>query len=100
MAVAPAGPFNVTLEKATYAHSGARELYLSVPFLLYNCTDLLLTVTESSYERSGSTLVIPCNFELDGHTRHVLGKNGLSLVSEDPSIQSVPLPLKASICLC
>ncbi|CAM0910801.1 unnamed protein product [Alopecurus aequalis] len=80
-------PFNVTLEKATYAHSGARELYLSVPFLLYNCTDLLLTVTESSYERSGSTLVIPCNFELDGHTRHVLGKNGLSLVSEDPSIQ-------------
>uniref|UniRef100_A0ACD5WZJ8 Uncharacterized protein n=1 Tax=Avena sativa TaxID=4498 RepID=A0ACD5WZJ8_AVESA len=80
-------PFNVTLEKATDARSGARELHLSVPFLLYNCTDLLLTVTESSYERSGSTLVIPCNFELDGHTRHVLGANGLSLVSEDPSIQ-------------
>lgn len=80
-------PFNVTLEKAADARSGARELHLSVPFLLYNCTDLLLTVTESSYERSGSTLVIPCNFELDGHTRHVLGRNGLSLVSEDPSIQ-------------
>ncbi|KAM0845626.1 hypothetical protein ACQ4PT_056233 [Festuca glaucescens] len=27
-------PFNVTLEKATDARSGARELYLSVPFLL------------------------------------------------------------------
>ncbi|EMS47217.1 Putative vacuolar protein sorting-associated protein 13A [Triticum urartu] len=80
-------PFNVMLEKATDAHSGARELCLSVPFLLYNCTDLLLTVTEISYERSGSTLLIPCSFELDGHTRHVLGKNGLSLVSEDPSIQ-------------
>ncbi|PNT66537.1 hypothetical protein BRADI_3g13757v3 [Brachypodium distachyon] len=80
-------PFNVTLDKATDAHSGARELHLSVPFLLYNCTDLLLTVTESNYERNGSTVVIPCSFEIDGHTRHVLGKNGLSLVSEDPSIQ-------------
>lgn len=96
--VSLAGPFNVTLEKATDAHSGARELYLSVPFLLYNCTDLLLTVTEISYERSGSTLLIPCSFELDGHTRHVLGKNGLSLVSEDPSIQLVAL--KEFICVC
>lgn len=67
------------------ARSGARELHLSVPFLLYNCTDLLLTVTESSYERSGSTLVIPPSFELDGHSRHLLQKSGLSLV--DPSIQ-------------
>ena len=83
------------LEKATDAHSGARELCLSVPFLLYNCTDLLLTVTEISYERSGSTLLIPCSFELDGHTRHVLGKNGLSLVSEDPSIQSVTMAHKS-----
>ncbi|KAJ1266962.1 hypothetical protein BS78_07G020000 [Paspalum vaginatum] len=78
-------PLNVVLEKSTEARSGARELYLSVPFLLYNCTDLLLTVTESSYERSGSTLVILPSFELDGHTKHLLEKNGLSLV--DPSIQ-------------
>lgn len=67
------------------ARSGARELYLSVPFLLYNCTDLLLTVTESSSERSGSTLVIPPSFELDGHARHLFEKSGLSLV--DPSVQ-------------
>lgn len=71
------------------ANSGARELYLSVPFLLYNCTDLLLTITESSCERNGSTLVIPSSFELDGQTRHLLGKNGLFLVSEDPPIQLV-----------
>jgi hypothetical protein len=82
-------PLNVTLEKAMDANSGARELYLSVPFLLYNCTDLLLTITESSCERNGSTLVIPSSFELDGQTRHLLGKNGLFLVSEDPPIQSV-----------
>uniref|UniRef100_A0A0E0AQ59 Uncharacterized protein n=1 Tax=Oryza glumipatula TaxID=40148 RepID=A0A0E0AQ59_9ORYZ len=81
-------PLNVTLEKAMDANSGARELYLSVPFLLYNCTDLLLTITESSCERNGSTLVIPSSFELDGQTRHLLGKNGLFLVSEDPPIQS------------
>ncbi|CAO2190040.1 unnamed protein product [Urochloa humidicola] len=80
-------PLNVMLEKSMDARSGARELYLSVPFLLYNCTDLLLTVTESSYERSGSTLVIPPSFELDGHARHMLEKNGLSLV--DPSVQCV-----------
>uniref|UniRef100_A0A0Q3SS11 Uncharacterized protein n=1 Tax=Setaria italica TaxID=4555 RepID=A0A0Q3SS11_SETIT len=80
-------PLNVMLEKSMDARSGARELYLSVPFLLYNCTDLLLTVTESSYERSGSTLVIPPSFELDGHARHLLEKSGLSLV--DPSIQHV-----------
>uniref|UniRef100_A0A0E0LQM8 C2 domain-containing protein n=1 Tax=Oryza punctata TaxID=4537 RepID=A0A0E0LQM8_ORYPU len=65
-------PLNVTLEKAMDANS-----------------DLLLTITESSYERNGSTLVIPSSFELDGQTRHLLGKNGLSLVSEDPPIQSV-----------
>ncbi|XP_040382901.1 uncharacterized protein LOC102719317 isoform X2 [Oryza brachyantha] len=82
------GPLNVTLEKAMDANSGARELYLSVPFLLYNCTDLLLTVTESSYERNESTLVIPSSFGLDGPTRHLLGKNGLSLLSEDQPIQS------------
>ncbi|OEL27452.1 putative vacuolar protein sorting-associated protein 13A [Dichanthelium oligosanthes] len=76
---------NVMLEKSMDARSGARELYLSVPFLLYNCTDLLLTITESSYERSGSTLVIPPSFELDGHARHLLEKNGLSLV--DVSVQ-------------
>ncbi|KAL6856895.1 hypothetical protein ACP4OV_018277 [Aristida adscensionis] len=81
-------PLNVMLEKALDARSGARELYLSVPFLLYNCTDLLLTVTESSYERSGSTLVIPSSFELDGPTGHLLEKNGLSLVSEDSSVQN------------
>ncbi|WVZ95400.1 hypothetical protein U9M48_041168 [Paspalum notatum var. saurae] len=78
-------PLNVVVEKSTEARSGARELYLSVPFLLYNCTDLLLTVTESSHERNGSTLVIPPSFEMDGHTKHLLEKNGLSLV--DPSIQ-------------
>ncbi|KAL6659540.1 hypothetical protein ACP70R_003580 [Stipagrostis hirtigluma subsp. patula] len=83
-------PLNVMLEKAMDARSGARELYLSVPFLLYNCTDLLLTITESSYERSGSTLVIPSSFELDGHTRHLLEKSGLSLVSEDTSVQHFP----------
>ncbi|TVU00729.1 hypothetical protein EJB05_53839 [Eragrostis curvula] len=80
-------PLNVMLEKAMDGRSGARELYLSVPFLLYNCTDLLLTVTESSSERSGSTLVIPSSFEFDGHARHLLQKNGLSLVSEDSSVQ-------------
>jgi hypothetical protein len=67
------------------ARSGARELYLSVPFLLYNCTDLLLTITESSYERSGSALMIPSSFELDGHARHL--QKMASLVSEDPSVQ-------------
>ncbi|KAF8712705.1 hypothetical protein HU200_028469 [Digitaria exilis] len=77
-------PLNVMLEKSMDARSGARELYLSVPFLLYNCTDLLLTITESSYERTGSTLVIPPSFELDGHSRPLLQKTGLSLV--DPSI--------------
>lgn len=78
-------PLNVMLEKSMDARSGARELYLSVPFLLYNCTDLLLTVTESSSERSGPTLVIPPSFELDGYARHMLEKGGLSLVN--PSVQ-------------
>jgi len=85
MSICSAAPLNVMLEKSMDARSGARELYLSVPFLLYNCTDLLLTVTESSYERTGSTLVIPPSFELDGHARHFLEKNGLSLV--DSSVQ-------------
>lgn len=85
MLICSAAPLNVMLEKSMDAHSGARELYLSVPFLLYNCTDLLLTVTESSSERSGSTLMIPPSFEFDGHARHLLEKSGLSLV--DPSVQ-------------
>jgi hypothetical protein len=76
-------PLNVMLEKSMDARSGARELYLSVPFLLYNCTDLLLTVTESSSERSGPTLVIPPSFELDGYARHMLEKGALV----NPSVQ-------------
>jgi hypothetical protein len=87
MSIFSAAPLNIMLEKSMDARSGARELYLSVPFLLYNCTDLLLTITESNYERSGYALMIPSSFELDGHARHLLQKNGLSLVSEDPSVQ-------------
>uniref|UniRef100_A0A453S1U3 Vacuolar protein sorting-associated protein 13 VPS13 adaptor binding domain-containing protein n=1 Tax=Aegilops tauschii subsp. strangulata TaxID=200361 RepID=A0A453S1U3_AEGTS len=64
-------PFNVMLEKATDAHSGARELCLSVPFLLYNCTDLLLTVTEISYERSGHfASKMPQLDFIDGRSSH------------------------------
>ncbi|XP_073012455.1 intermembrane lipid transfer protein VPS13 isoform X2 [Typha latifolia] len=74
-------PLNVTLEKSMDAYCGARELCLSVPFLLYNCTNRLLTIIESNQERTRSSLTIPSSYNIIGGERHLAGKDGLALLS-------------------
>lgn len=72
------------------AYCGARELCLSVPFLLYNCTGLLLTITESNHERNGHALIIPPSYSLAGNESCLVGKQGLALLPSE--LESNPCP--------
>ena len=65
------------------AFSGARELHIFVPFLLYNCTGFSLTVSDSASEMKGNDCTIPSCYTLVEQEVHVSRKDGLSLLSSD-----------------
>ncbi|XP_057965676.1 uncharacterized protein LOC131156193 isoform X2 [Malania oleifera] len=74
------GPLYVSVEKMMDAFSGARELFIFVHFLLYNCTGFSLLISESSDEMTGVTCSIPpCHVLVEDHALHK--KDGLSLLS-------------------
>ncbi|KAL3830664.1 hypothetical protein ACJIZ3_019466 [Penstemon smallii] len=75
-----AGPLYVTMEKVMNAFSGAREILISVPFLLYNCTGFSLVLSNSVNEMKGYSCIIPSCYNLDEKSVLVEKKDGLGFI--------------------
>ncbi|EYU18028.1 hypothetical protein MIMGU_mgv1a0005351mg, partial [Erythranthe guttata] len=84
------GPLYVTMEKVMDAVSGAREILISVPFLLYNCTGFSLALSTSVNEMKEHNCVIPSCYNLDE-----LNVNAC-LFSPDPHLYSGEVMVKLS----
>ncbi|XP_051121162.1 uncharacterized protein LOC127244726 [Andrographis paniculata] len=82
------GSLYVTMEKVMDAASGAREIVISVPFLLYNCAGFPLVLSNSVSGMKGYSCVIPSCYNLDKQS--VLGerKDGLSLICSDRNLSA------------
>ncbi|KAJ6776637.1 PROTEIN SORTING-ASSOCIATED PROTEIN putative (DUF1162)-RELATED, partial [Salix koriyanagi] len=78
----------VTVEKIMDAFSGARELYIYVPFLLYNCTGFPLNISECNSEMKGSHCTIPSCYVLVEDECLQGRKDGLSHLSFDQDSHS------------
>lgn len=77
------GPVHVTVEKTMNAFSGARELFIFVPFLLYNCTAIPLIISECTDEMKGTMCTMPSCYDVSDQ-KPIQGKTlGLSLLFSD-----------------
>ncbi|KAK9134941.1 hypothetical protein Syun_014271 [Stephania yunnanensis] len=101
------GPIYVVLEKVVDALCGARELCISVPFLLYNCTGLPLAIAEFGNEIEGNSFSIPSCYHLDEVDKLLSKKHGLALVTSEQdshkhcsTSKNNPLALRESSRLC
>ncbi|XP_073032093.1 intermembrane lipid transfer protein VPS13 isoform X2 [Primulina eburnea] len=86
------GPLYVTMEKMIDTFSGAREILISVPFLLYNCTGFSLALSNSVGETNGYSCIPSC-YNLDEQRMLVKKKDGLGLICP-----SQELPATGSTC--
>ncbi|XP_073129939.1 intermembrane lipid transfer protein VPS13 isoform X2 [Henckelia pumila] len=86
------GPLYVTMEKMMDTFSGAREILISVPFLLYNCTGFSLALSNSFSETNGYSCIPSC-YNLDEQSMLVKKKDGLGLICP-----SQELPATGSTC--
>lgn len=68
------------------AVSGSRELFISVPFLLYNCTGFPLALSSSANEIKGYNCIIPSCYDLDEKDVLAKKKDGLSLIFSDQNL--------------
>ncbi|KAF3432303.1 hypothetical protein FNV43_RR27043 [Rhamnella rubrinervis] len=75
------GKTYVAVEKMMDAFSGARELFIYVPFLLYNCTGFPLLISESVTEMKGVSCTILSSYDMVEQIVLEEKKDGLSLVS-------------------
>ncbi|KAJ8450353.1 hypothetical protein Cgig2_004810 [Carnegiea gigantea] len=79
------GAIYVTVEKMMDPASGARELCLFVPFLLYNCTGFALTISRSDHELQGNCYTVPSCYDSTEQGLFIDQRNGLCLVSSEES---------------
>ncbi|KAL2933168.1 putative vacuolar protein sorting-associated protein 13D [Bienertia sinuspersici] len=78
------GCIYVTVQKIMNSLSGARELCISVPFLLYNCTGFGLTVSRSDHELKGNYCNVLTCYDSTEQGLFTDQKDGLHLLpSED-----------------
>lgn len=78
------------MEKRIDAFSTAKELFIYVPFLLYNCTGFPFMISESSDEMNEVGCMIPSCYDL---VEKLLGKkDGLSLLSSSLDSHAEPPP--------
>ncbi|XP_042498014.1 uncharacterized protein LOC122076662 [Macadamia integrifolia] len=82
------GPVHLTLEKVMDPFCGARELCISVPFLLYNCTALSLIIADSGHEMKGNCDTIPSCYHLVCQEELMARKQGLGLISSKRGLNS------------
>ncbi|WCJ32878.1 hypothetical protein M5689_014275 [Euphorbia peplus] len=78
--IADCGPLYVTIEKTMDAVSGARKIFIYVPFLLYNCTGIPLNISDSDGETKGFHYSIPSCYLIEQELLQDR-KDGLSLLS-------------------
>ncbi|KAA8547313.1 hypothetical protein F0562_003823 [Nyssa sinensis] len=90
------GPVCVTVEKVMDALSGAREICIFVPFLLYNCTGFPLIVSNSANETKGHGCIIPSCYDLDEQDLLLGRKDGLGLLSSNQDLH-VTSPCNGSL---
>lgn len=86
------------MEKTIDAFSGARELFIFVPFLLYNCTGFPLLVSHAADDMNGRGFIIPSCYDLVEHELLLGKKDGLSLLSlnQEPHAMAPPSSLSSS----
>nr|GEW57065.1 putative vacuolar protein sorting-associated protein 13E [Tanacetum cinerariifolium] len=77
------GPLYVTMEKVMDASSGAREICIFVPFLLYNCCGFPLIIANSTNELTKHGCIVPSCYDLGEQDTHLGKQDGLSLLSSD-----------------
>ncbi|XP_028107933.1 uncharacterized protein LOC114306815 isoform X2 [Camellia sinensis] len=86
------GPMNVTVEKVMDAFSGAREICIFVPYLLYNCTGFPLIISDCANDMKGHGCVIPSCYDLVEKDRLLGRKDGLGLLSSSQDSQVAESP--------
>ncbi|CAK9182445.1 unnamed protein product [Ilex paraguariensis] len=84
------GPIYVTMDKAMDAFSGAREICLFVPFLLYNCSGFSLVVSNAACEMKGCGCTVPSCYDLDEQDLVRGRKDGLGLLIASHDLQTAP----------
>lgn len=80
------GNLYVSVEMIMEAASGAREIYISVPFLLYNCTAFPLVVSNCVGDMRGCGCTLPSSYNLEEDLLPCR-KDGLSLLCSDQDFQ-------------
>ncbi|KAI3918818.1 hypothetical protein MKX01_042138 [Papaver californicum] len=83
-------PLYLTVEKVMDAFCGSRELSISAPFLLYNCTGYPLTIAESGAEMKGNGCTIPSCYYLFDEDQNLAKEYGLSVFSQEDSLANPP----------
>ncbi|MFS8005994.1 putative vacuolar protein sorting-associated protein [Helianthus anomalus] len=73
----------VTMEKVMVAFSGAREICIFVPFLLYNCCGFPLIVANSTNALTTHGCTVPSCYDLDEQDLYLGKKDGLGLLSSN-----------------
>ncbi|KAL3502378.1 hypothetical protein ACH5RR_036827, partial [Cinchona calisaya] len=94
------GPLSVTMEKIMDPFSGAREISISVPFLIYNCIGFPLMLSNSVNEIKGHSCVVSSCYHLDEHDKTLGSKVGLSLLFSSKDFNKAPrdtFPAKGSV---
>ncbi|GAB2222927.1 hypothetical protein Drorol1_Dr00017059 [Drosera rotundifolia] len=81
------GIVHVTVEKMLDASSGARQLRISVPFLLYNCTGYAFFISRSDNGIKGNCCLVPSCYYRKGPGPIVREKDGLGLISSNKTLQ-------------
>ncbi|XP_074366463.1 intermembrane lipid transfer protein VPS13 isoform X3 [Apium graveolens] len=80
------GNLYVSIEMIMEAASGAREIYISVPFLLYNCTAFPLVISNCVGDIRGCGCTLPSCYNLEEDLLPSR-KDGLSLLCSDQDSQ-------------
>ncbi|KAK9079002.1 hypothetical protein SSX86_000671 [Deinandra increscens subsp. villosa] len=75
------GSLYVTMEKVMVAFSGAREICIYVPFLLYNCCGFPLVIANSTNAPTTHGCTVPSCYDLDEQDLFLGKKDGLGLLS-------------------
>ncbi|GFY92309.1 vacuolar protein sorting-associated protein, putative [Actinidia rufa] len=75
------GTISATVEKVMVAFSGAREICIFVPYLLYNCTGFPLIVSDCTKEMKRYGCIIPSCYDLGEQDILIGRKDGLGLLS-------------------
>ncbi|XP_058197048.1 uncharacterized protein LOC131313017 isoform X3 [Rhododendron vialii] len=81
------GPVYVTVEKVMDAFSGAREIFIFVPYLLYNCTGFSLIVSDCTTDMKGHGCIIPSCYDMCEEDLLLGRKDGLGLLSTPQGLQ-------------